>query len=191
MNTRLLSQIVLGVAILASVVGGIFLLTRPSSGGVEIILPTATPVQIAEVGVYITGAVQNPGVYTLLEGDRLIRAIEIAGGSTREADLTAINLATRLQDEDHWHIPEVGEAPQITSTQATSSRGEASAAKIDLNTADVEQFKTLPGIGDVRAQAIVSYRDANGPFATVEDLLAIRGIGTATLDSIRELIEVR
>ncbi len=61
MNTKLLSQVVLGVAIVAALVGGIFLVARPSSDGVEIILPTATPVQIAKVGVYITGAVQNPG----------------------------------------------------------------------------------------------------------------------------------
>ncbi len=100
-----------------------------------------------------------------------------------------------MQDEDHWHIPKVGEAPQATSqassTQAASSRGEATASKINLNSADIEQFKTLPGIGDVRAQAIVSYRDANGPFAAIEDILEVQGIGAATLDSIRELIEVR
>ena len=82
-------------------------------------------------------------------------------------------------------------ASQASPTQPASSREETSASKINLNSADIEQFKTLPGIGDVRAQAIVSYRDANGPFAAIEDILDVQGIGAATLDSIRELIEVR
>ena len=91
-----------------------------------------------------------------------------------------------MQDQDHWHIPEFGEAPQPAAPKSTGVL-----KKIDINTADVEQLKSLPGIGDVKAESIVRFREANGPYASVEDLLAVRGIGSAILNAIRDLVEVR
>ena len=158
----------------------------------EITLPVPTPQQSQQVGVYITGAVQFPGVYSLLEGDRLQQAIQAAGGPTAEADLTAINLAIRLSDEDHWHIPALGETRPGAAANSTSANTSVVAGQsniIDLNSADVDLLKTLPGIGDVRARAIVSYRTTHGPYPTVDDLLAVNGIGPATLESIREMVE--
>ena len=87
---------------------------------------------------------------------------------------------------DHWHIPRLGEAPPLLQPDLAGVPG-----LLDINSADVEQLKSLPGIGDVKANSIVRYRETNGPYSSVEDLLAIQGIGPATLAAIRDLVEVR
>ena len=189
---KLVSQIVLIASTLAAIAGGVFLLVRDSSsdGAVEIVLRTATAVsqqpELSTLKVYVSGAVRNPGVYTVSDGDRLDSVIEAAGGATDEADLSLINLALRVKDEDHWHIPKQGEP-----LPAVSSRGSGGSEKIDVNVADAPLLESLPGIGEVKARANVSYREANGPFSRVEDLLDVRGIGAATLEAIRDLVEVR
>ena len=186
-TAKLLSQMVLIAAMLAAVAGGVFLLVRGSSSGgaFEVVLPTAVPAS-AELKVFVSGAVRNPGVYTANEGNRLAQLIAVAGGATDDADLAAINLALRVEDEDHWHIPKLGEASQTSAAQGGSPSG-----KIDLNSATVDELESLPGVGEVRAPAIIRYREANGPFARVEDLLDVQGIGPATLEAIRDLVDVR
>ena len=178
------SQIILAVAVLAAVAGGTFLLVRQASSGgrIEIVLPTATADPEADLQVYVSGAVRAPGVYSAKEGDRLIQIIQQAGGATQDADLTAVNLAVRLKDQDHWHIPVHGESPIPPAVRSATGP-----EVIDINSADVEQLKSLPGIGELKAESIVRFRETNGPYASVEDLLAVRGIGPATLDAIRDL----
>ena len=185
---KLVSQAVLIAAVVAAVAAAAFIIVRGtySGGGVEIILPTATPESATDLKVYVTGAVRNPGVFDVKAGDRLAEVVEAAGGATEDADLTAVNLAVRVKDEDHWHIPVRGEAPPVVSSEAASPSG-----KIDLNSASPEQLQALPGIGEVKAQAICSYREKNGPFSEVDDILAVSGIGPATLEGIRDLVEVR
>lgn len=186
------SRIVLAVTVIASIIGGIFLITRPQpAGGMDVILPEATATPVIEVGVYLTGAVRNPGVYTMSEGDRLVHIIQAAGGATEQADLTAVNLAVRLRDEDHWHIPIRGEAPTAAPGDTSLVRNASRSARININNADAELLQNLPGIGEVKAQAIISFRDTNGPFPSVESLLDVPGIGPATLEAIRELVEAR
>lgn len=149
------------------------------------------------VGVYITGEVAAPGVYIINEGSRLANLILIAGGPTAQADITAVNLAALLRDEQHWHIParDPAAAPLpaglVASGQAQRGNAPSPAGKLNLNTADVDQLKILPGIGEVRAQAIVSHREDNGEFPSVDALLDVSGIGVATLESLRDFIEVR
>jgi competence protein ComEA len=92
----------------------------------------------------------------------------------------------RVRDEDHWHIPRVGEKPRPSSSAQPGVPG-----KININAATPEVLKTLPGIGDVKAKAIVAHRDTNGSFTKVDDLLRVTGIGPATLAAIRDLIEAR
>ena len=181
------------LAMLAIAAGVLFIVFNSDSpGGVEIVLPLDTPAPVVELKVYISGAVRNPGVYAASEGDRLEKIIEAAGGAIEDADLTAVNLAVRVKDQDHWHIPKIGEAPLQTSTSpGGSAGGRGGSGKVDINTADASLFETLPGIGEVKAGTIVRYREANGAFTDVEQLLDVRGIGPATLDAIRELIEVR
>ena len=177
------SQILLVVALLGALSGGIFLLVnRTSNPTLEIVLPTPTSLPLLQV--YVTGAVESPGVYTLTEGDRVAQAVEAAGGPVEEADLERVNLATRLRDEDHWHVPRVGE-PLASSQEATAP------AEVDINSANLEQLDSLPRIGPVLAQAIVSYREAHGPFSSVEDLLNVSGIGVATLEAIRSLVTAK
>jgi competence protein ComEA len=170
----------------------------------EIILPTATVESEVELKVYVTGAVHSPGVYTVAEGDRLMEVVEAAGGVTEEADPAAVNLAVRVKDEQHWHIPKHGEVADILTEGGSPVEGSESVAedvvaeaaggvsrKIDLNSASAEVLKSLDGVGEVLAQRIVDYREANGPFTNVGDLTNVRGIGSAILDKNRDLVEVR
>ena len=113
--------------------------------------------------------------------------MEAASGVRADADLDAINLAARVKDEDHWRIPARGEAAAALSTVSQA----VSPGRIDLNSATVQQLQTLPNIGEVRARAIVSFREARGPFASVEDLIQVSGIGTETLAAVRDLVEAR
>lgn len=152
-----------------------------------------------ELRVYVSGAVRRPGVYLLNPGDRLEDALAAAGGGTSEANLEAVNLAVRVQDEAHYRVPRIGETPgpgsnvvsvPATSQDSPSGNGLSSAGLIDLNKASVELLETLPGIGPVRAEAIVADRELNGPFLSVEQITRVQGIGTSTYTSIRDLVTV-
>ena len=202
------THIVLGVLIVLAVAGGVVMTVWPSASAAEIqvveIVPTAAPTSAplpseTQVGVYLSGAVINPGVYIVNGGSRLANVLLLAGGATTEADLTAVNLAAVVHDEDHWHIPSRGEAAPpaggLTGTTASAANEKAAAmadgsSKVNLNSADMELLKTLPGIGDVRARAIVSYREANGHFGSVDGLLDVNGIGAGIVENIRDLVTV-
>ena len=204
------THIVLGILIVLAVAGGVVMTVWPSASAGDIqvveIAPTVVPAQTntpapaeTRVGVYLSGAVVNPGVYMVNGGSRLANVLLLAGGATAEADLTAVNLAAVVHDEDHWHIPKRDEvrAPSAGLTQSAENAESAAVqdglredGKIDLNSADVDLLKTLPGIGDVRARAIVSHREANGDFASVDALLEVNGIGAGTIENIRELVTV-
>jgi competence protein ComEA len=187
MTVRLLSQVLTAAAILAAVAGAIiFMIGRSPSSGIEVSLRPAASRSPVALQVYVTGAVKDPGVYTLEDGDRLGQVVEAAGGATDDADLEAINLAALLRDEDHWHIPRIGEIPKATTARAANPLG-----KIDVNSATSVQLEELPGIGEVKARSIIQYRETNGPFASVDGLLAVGGIGPATLDAIRDLVDTR
>ncbi len=217
-------NIILGVLVLLAALGGFVVMVLPGiSDGSEIrvveAVPTVTPaptstpsLRDARVGVYVTGAVVNPGVYIVNGDSRLANVLLLAGGVTDDADITAVNLAVIVRDEEHWHIPRRGEAAPPNMGLVDSGRGDVRVGdgqsdhqpdgrvdgradarlngKVNLNSADVELLKTLPGIGDVKAQAIVGYREANGDFVSVDGLLDVNGIGTGTLDNIRNLVTV-
>jgi len=135
----------------------------------------------SDVRVYITGAVQNPGVYSLEDGDRWIDALEIAGGATVDADLNAVNLSRRAQDEDHIFVPPYG-----SSAVAGASQGPF----ININTAGEAELESLPGIGEVRARSIVQSRTTDGPFGSIDDLLARNVIPESVFTDIAPLITV-
>ena len=197
MNVRLVLNIVLGAAILACVVGAGVLVLRDSRspGGVEIILPSPTPVltesqPAAQIMVYVSGEGMRPGVYRLDSEHRIADALKAAGGPTSDADLDRINLALRLNDEEQVHVPSTGSAGPAPLNPAGPSPSTTS-AKLNVNAATVEELVTLPGIGSAKASAIVEYRNTHGPFERVEDLVEVSGIGDGILGSIRHLIEVR
>ncbi len=167
----------LWVLIGASVSGAIFfLLSRPSGGGVTVITPS--PTQAGPIQAYITGAVVSPGVYTLQPGSRVNDLVQAAGGALPEADMTSVNLAKRVSDEDQVYVSFVDEAPP------TAFRSNL----LDINQASAEQLMALPGIGEVRAQAIVDYRAEAGRFRRIDQLLDVPGIGSATFEGIRDLV---
>jgi competence protein ComEA len=169
--------------------------THDAAGGGAPGVAGASPSSQADVElqVYVSGAVINPGVYTLRAGARLVDALAAAGGATAEADLTAVNLARRVWDEGHYHIPRVGEAPRAGSGGEDEPGGAPALAgnrPINLNAASVDLLVTLPGIGQSKAKAIVDYRRRNGPFKSVDEIINVPGIGPSTYELIRLLVTV-
>ena len=207
MSVRLGLNILLAVGIVATIAGGAVLLFRDSGSadGVTITLdePEAAPVSYTAAAtttmkVYISGEVRRPGVYELPADARLDDALQEAGGPTSDAALESVNLAKRLSDEDHVHIPGQldGSARPIQSETSlpTASAGEAAqggAGKLNINTATVDELTSLPNIGPSRAAAIVDYREREGPFSSVDDLINVGGIGEKITDSIRDMVVVR
>lgn len=146
---------------------------------------TSTPDAI----VHVAGAVASPGVYHLPATSRVVDAIAAAGGLTAAADTDGVNLAAPVRDGSRIYVPESGEAVPVVVAGAEPSPGTTlPAGPIDLNAATVEQLDTLPGVGPSTAAAIVAYRDQHGPFAAVDDLGEVRGIGPAKLDALRGLV---
>jgi competence protein ComEA len=156
-------------------------------------VPTPTP---APLRVYVTGAVRQPDVYLLHPGSIVKDALAAAGGATEEADLDRINLAVQLQDQQQVHVPRRGEEaslalPVLSSSNTDSRSGAISFSLVNINSASAAELETLPGIGPAFAQRIVDYREQNGPFASTEDIVNIKGIGPATFDKLKDLITVR
>ncbi len=135
--------------------------------------------------VHVLGQVARPGLYELHAGDRVFDAIAAAGGLTEAADPAGVNLARLLADGEQLAVPAVGEAP---AAGAAAASGYTADGRIDLNTADVAALDTLPRIGPAIAQRIVDWRTANGPFSSVDDLLAVSGIGAKTIEALRPLV---
>ena len=191
-SVRMMLVYAVGGMFIAALSVGITLVivgNRSQGPGIEIALPTATPAP--ELKIHISGSVATPGVYAMKEGDRLEDGIRAAGGVTEDAQVSGINLALRVRDEAHYHIPdhvpEAGDPSQQGPVVASAGAGDS---RIDLNTATAKLLETLPGIGPVRAQSIVDHRERNGPFQSVEQVMEVSGIGPATYEGIRDLVYV-
>ncbi|MGA7147421.1 MAG: ComEA family DNA-binding protein [Microbacterium sp.] len=139
--------------------------------------------------VHVSGAVAGPGLYVLDQHARVVDAIAAAGGFAEGADEGAVNLARPLSDGEQLHVARIGEVP--ADPGAGGATGTAGGdGRVNLNTADVTQLDTLPRIGPAMAQRIIDWRDANGRFTSVEDLLAVPGIGDKMLEALRDLVTV-
>jgi competence protein ComEA len=143
--------------------------------------------------VDVKGAVVKPGVYEVMGDERVINVIDKAGGLKEGADDTKINFAQRVTDEMVLYIPLIGEEGATmpissgTNPVSTSSREE----KININVASAEELQNLPGIGPSKAEAIISQRENNGLFQTIDDLKLVAGIGDKTFEKLQELIIVK
>ena len=151
--------------LIAAIAGGIMLgMQRSGNQPVEIVLSETEPIQ-QKGDVYVGGAVANPGIYPWQEDDTL-QTVLLDAGIESDADLSHIEI----------YVPQAGET--------------ASLQKIDINRADPWLLEALPGIGEVLAQRIVDYRTMNGQFRTLEDLLKVSGIGSTTLENVKDLITI-
>jgi competence protein ComEA len=158
--------------------GIILLISSPPIREPVIILPTSSP---EPIWVQVSGAVAQPGVYAFGPGSRVNDALEAAGGPSDLADLNSINLAELIHDGQKISIPTLGENSSQLSLPAPFS-------KININTANQEELESLPGIGPQKASDILNYRQQNGSFNTLRDLLMVEGIGEKLLEQIEPFI---
>jgi competence protein ComEA len=159
----------------------------PGPGDAPLPAASAGPSPEVVILVDVAGWVRRPGVYEFDEGARVIDAIDAAGGARSGALLESLNLAAPLADGIQILVPREGEtvAPPPSGGAVAGVAG-----LINVNSATPIELEELPGVGEVIAQAIVDYRTENGPFASVDQLLDVSGIGDATLENIRELVTV-
>ncbi|MGN6272802.1 MAG: helix-hairpin-helix domain-containing protein [Protaetiibacter sp.] len=177
------------IVLLAGAAIAVFItVITPRGAERELVTPSppgdAGPVVVgggSPIFVHVLGEVARPGLYELREGDRVVDAVAAAGGMTDAADPAGVNLARVLSDGEQLAIPAVGE-------MTASAPGIVADGRIDLNTADAAALDTLPRIGPAMAQRIIEWRDANGPITAVDELLAVSGIGTKTIEALRPLV---
>ena len=169
-----LLNIVFGILVGLLATGIILLASRPRGEPVTL-LPSSTPGQLT---IYVSGAVASSGVYTLADGSRVQDAIQAAGGLVPGAEAERINLAALLKDGQQIAVPGI-----VSSSHVNAGR-------VNINTASVSEFETLPGIGPTMAQAIVDYRIQYGPFLGIQDILNVPGIGQATFERIKDYLTV-
>lgn len=187
------------IGLLAS--GLILLISSPKQGEPIALSPPPTPTNTQQpkptstpspITVQISGEINNPGIFTLNELARLSDLITIAGGLTDKADPTRINYAAILNDGDYIYIAGAEENLPSTSRDTTinlpTEESDTFVYPLNLNEATQEALESLPGIGEVKAAAIIAYRDLIGGFTSVDELIYVNGIGPATLNSIRDYL---
>lgn len=148
-----------------------------------------------DIVVDIKGAVKNPREYRLNSGARVRDLIEAAGGLTLEADENRIKFSQILKDEDCIKIYKIGEEmeedTEIYSNTSSPGEGKNSSGKININKASSTELQSLPGIGQVKAQSIIDYRESVGGFKSVDELTNITGIGAKTVDKLRDMVDIK
>lgn len=152
---------------------------------------TIEPIQLT-IMVDIQGAVKYPGVYSLMEGDRLIDAIHAAGGYLNDADSRMLNHAMKLSDEFFIYVPREGEEIDFSVPSGSSHPMQGSDAKderkVNINSADAQELMTIPGIGPSKAAAIIQYREEHGPFTSPDAIMEVSGIGQKTFEKLEPFI---
>ncbi len=184
-----------GCLLVGVALGAVWWLSRQAPAPIESALPMVDPASVTTttavpgpVVVHVAGAVVRPGVQRLPAGSRVIDAVDAAGGLRADADAGRVNLAADLVDGTQVYVPAVGEVvPVVVASPGSTDQG---GGVIDLNTADASLLESLPGVGPATAAAIIDHRERNGPFASVEGLLEVRGIGEAKLAQLRDLVRV-
>ncbi len=155
------------------------------------------PLPPGEVVVHVAGAVSRPGVVRLPASSRAVDAVTAAGGLRPDADADRVNLAAGLIDGQRVVVPAIGQPAPVEAVPPpgapsgpSADSGDGPSALVDLNTADAALLEELPGVGPATAAAILAHREDNGPFASVDALIDVRGIGEAKLEAVRDLVTV-
>ena len=156
-----------------------------------------SPEEPSLMAVHVSGAVQEPDrLIYLEEGSRVADAVEACGGLSEDADLTRVNLAGPVSDGQKIYIPREGESEEevrehtLPATGSASTAGDQKQDLTNLNTASKIELIALPGIGEVYAQRIIDYREQNGGFAAIEEIMQVKGIGEAVFHKIKDKITV-
>jgi competence protein ComEA len=185
-------------------IGALTLRNRETPAPIIIVPPEPTPTALltmtpSPIQVFVSGEVLVPDVYALAPGSRIKQLVEAAGGFTDNAHTAVINLAQPLTDGVHVHIPAEGEVASTPHSVLSDPVPLGRSADVDLgsgggliniNTADLAELDTLPGIGPVTAHNILDYRTVNGPYSDIAAIMEVHGIGQATFDNIKELITI-
>lgn len=156
----------------------------------SIIDESTEPDETDDYPVYLVGAVKFPGIYKINPGTCLFELVEKAGGLTADAAANSINLAMLIQPHQHIYIPDKEEVRANPSLTDNFYVNNPSSKKVDINYADQKSLEALPGIGPVTARAIIEYREKNGPFVRVEDLMLVPGIKESRFAALCDLIMV-
>jgi competence protein ComEA len=131
--------------------------------------------------VYVCGAVNHEGVYELAKGSRVYEAIAMAGGFREDADARNVNQAEVLEDEERIYVPVVGEEVPVEDKKD---------ARININKASKEELMTLPGVGESRAESIIKYREQQGAFQSIEEIMQVSGIKEGLFEKIKDFITI-
>ena len=156
-----------------------------------------------KIMVHVIGEVNTPGVVKLSEGSRIIDAIELAGGTTENADISKINLAYIVEDGVQIYVPRVGESNEnityiredagdsVIVESSIQEKEEEKNIKVNINSANLEKLQTIPGVGVVTAERIIEYREQNGKFQQIEDIKKVSGIGDVKYEKLKNYITVK
>jgi len=181
------AAVIVGLVVLSGAVG--LGLLKGQAAPTESVALTADADESAvsgELYVHVLGAVEHPGLYVLDLDSRMVDAVAAAGGTTDDADLAGVNLARTLEDGEQIIVPVVGVAGDVGGASAVQPADD----RVDLNAADQAALETLPRIGPALAERIIAWREENGRFQSVDDLLAVPGIGEKLLAGIRDAVRV-
>ena len=166
----------LNLALLVAIVAAVAVLTLRPDGRRGVLVEVRDPRPgIDEIRVDVAGAVSRPGVVVVRPGDRVVDAIELAGGLAEDADTAAINLSRRLVDQDHVVVPRAGERPPL----------------LDVNSASASELETLPGIGPVYASQVIEERRAGGAFLDTDELVERGALPAHVYERVRDLVVAR
>lgn len=192
------------IAILMIAFIGYYIIKKSNDGYTEIEIAEQNDIEIEQteveeikedIIVHIAGEVENEGIITIKEGSRIAEVIDKAGGTTKEADLSNINLAYKVEDGQKIYVPNKNNKEDVEYITKKAGEGiinneENKAEKVNINTASQTELETLSGIGPSTAIKIIEYREENGKFKKIEDIKNVPGIGDAKFNNIKEEITV-